>query len=633
MHDGSRKSSGLERMCIKNAVHTDRDCLSSLQSPGRSCGTSMDAQNDFHRGVESSGSPRDAPRTTECPAWARLRQQMTNAFPCYYANPKDPFRSEVTHALALLDELKHNKPDCPIFYGNPLEFASHVTTTAATIAENTTPLDTVVSKLVALFDGMNNTAHPHFQFNVIPHPNKAAIIAALLANCTSQNFIAGHSAWNTIRAENESIAMITRLIDAWDPAHSGGIFTYGGAGCYLYGIKYALNSVMSNRDIRTNGLYSTRAIIICSQQGHYASKITADWLGLGTESVVEVATTEPYNEMDMYDLEARLQACQRDHIPVVSIVCTMGTTDAMAIDPVDKVAALVEKYPNPSGFNKPLIYCDSVSGWAFLSFRGYDFEANPLQFSHDVNNALRVTYEKMSTIQHADAIAIDFHKTGWAPYTTSLFMVRDFAHFESTMSRTKSAYIHNRTPYNPGLYSLEVSRSAAPALAAWATLNYFGLAGFRVILGGVVEMSRYLRSIIKSEPSITCCNAADCGLVTVFRVYPEGIDAERQYAKEMSDASEKTRAELDRHNALQKDLADEIWQFVRSGQKIDGLYAPCCNYSSGFRKTQYPDGEVKVTQSEIYALKSFPMNVNVTKEHMNHLIQILKFLTRRVCTR
>ncbi len=36
--------------------------------------------------------------------------------------------------------------------------------------------------------------------------------------------------------------MLSDLV-SWDPYKSGGIYTFGGTGCYLYGLKLALTSV------------------------------------------------------------------------------------------------------------------------------------------------------------------------------------------------------------------------------------------------------------------------------------------------------------------------------------------------------------------------------------------------------
>ena len=124
-------------------------------------------------------------------------------------------------------------------------------------------------------------------------------------------------------------------------------------------------------------------------------------------------------------------------------------------------------------------------------------------------------------------------------------MVKDLHRFQSLMSRPGSAYLQARTCYNPGLYTLEVSRTGSYSMAAWATLKYMGKEGFRSILGGILDIQHYFRDeAIANEPTAVCVNESDHGFVTLFRVYPTSVsDAATQYERELTDPSAK--GELD----------------------------------------------------------------------------------------
>lgn len=561
------------------------------------------------------------------PRWTRTRYNMTDAFPLYYATAADNFRADVNSALIKLEGMKHPKEDCPVIFGADPSGPDYSEVTEATLPEEGANLATVVDEMLELFDGLANSAHPLHQSNVLPNANKASLIAGILANYTSQNFIEGENAWNLSKAEMETAAMISRLIHDWSVTSAGGIFTYGGAGCYLYAVKYALASVLEKQNSRCTGV-RVDGKIFCSQQGHYAKMNATDWLGIGMDNIVDIETDDETNVMDLVDLQDKLRDCTENGIPVLVIICTMGTTDAFAIDPVKSVADLIEQYPNPAGYGKTLIYCDSAIGWSFLTFRNYNFPENPLQFSDTVLAKIQETYDRISEVRYADAVALDFHKTGWTPYATSMFLVRDLPRFKNLMNRPGSAYLHARTPYNPGLYSLEVSRSAAPALSAWASLRYFGATGYQSILAGVLEVSQYLRGLLKDEPSMICVNEDSYGFVTLLRVYPEGVDAETQYQKELSDPSEATKTELKYHNELQENISKQFWWWLRSGSKIDGLYGPYASFTSGFRTTDYND-DLGDKSGVIYALKSYPMNVNITTATMDDLMSCYRIARER----
>lgn len=557
------------------------------------------------------------------PQWEQLRTEMKNSFPGYHAEAADTFRADVDSALQKLEAKRPHPDDCPVYLGDKAEFVPTDTLSSVRFPEEGAALPDVMDRVVDLFDGLNNPANPLFQYNIICHPNKAALIASLLGNYVSPNFISGHSAWNVTSAERECAAMVSNLVESWDATKTSGFFTYGGAGCYLYGVKYALRSVYRKFDLRAKGMNSGGKIIM-SKNGHHANEISADWLGIGTDNIRTVHTDPHTNTMSMAHLETILQEYTAAGDPVVCIVCTIGTTDEMVVDPVDEVRLLIEKYPNPPGYARPHIYCDSVAGWAFLTFNGYDFTENPLGFSAPACSSLRNTYDQVRMLQHADSFSIDFHKTGWCNYTTSMYMIRDREAFESVMEQKESHIIHKRTMYNPGQYTLEVSRSAAPALGAWASLQHFGLKGYRTLLGGVVEMSFYLRSLIAHEPSMIVLNAEGCALNTAIRVYPNNVDAVSRYRIERSDGSESGRALLKQGNDITKAIADRIWKMSRNGELIDGEHVPIINFSAAFGRVDYFEEDMTGSEGVVFALKAFPFNINVDKRMMDRVLYCIK---------
>ena len=119
--------------------------------------------------------------------------------------------------------------------------------------------------------------------------------------------------------------------------------------------------------------------------------------------------------MDVAHLEEILKDLASKKIPVATVVCTMGTTDASAIDPIGKVRKLLDQYPNPEGFGKAILYADAVVGWSWVYFKDYDFEKNPLEFSERILPILKQNGQALAELSYADAIGIDFHKVGWAP--------------------------------------------------------------------------------------------------------------------------------------------------------------------------------------------------------------------------
>ena len=87
-------------------------------------------------------------------------------------------------------------------------------------------------------------------------------------------------------AEVRVASMTARLV-GYDPARSGGLFTFGGTGTLLYGVKVGLEKALPGT--RERG-YAGQAVILCSEHSHYACLNVAGWLGIGQENVVRVPT-------------------------------------------------------------------------------------------------------------------------------------------------------------------------------------------------------------------------------------------------------------------------------------------------------------------------------------------------------
>ncbi|HET7832219.1 MAG TPA: pyridoxal-dependent decarboxylase [Gallionella sp.] len=560
---------------------------------------------------------KDGTLHPQAPGWTRLRTNMRNAFPSpYRPTASDPLAVELGHAIQLVDALKP-AANGPAFLGTKPAVPDYTKAEQATLDAKMATVRSVVNSCRDLFDGMPHWNHPLTMPNVVPPPNLAGIIGAMMTGVFNPNIIEGEYAWNVAESELECAAMLAQLI-GWDQKTSRGLFTFGGTGCYLYALKYALTRVLGP-DSRKTGI-RTDAKLLVSQQGHYCKLNASDWSGLGMNNIIEIETDPDTNAMDLADLERRLQECQANNVPVALVVCTMGTTDANAMDPVARVRELIEKYPNPAGYGKTFLYCDAVIGWSWLTFGNYDFAANPLGFSGKVLRELQANYAAIRDVVHADAVGCDFHKVGWAPYNCSLFMYQDRAEFEQLMRRPDANYLQERTTYNPGLYTLEASRSGAGSMAAWATLKYFGYEGFQATLGGILEMQQYLRDLIEEFPEVVCVNPHDFGFVTLFRVYPPGTDARTQYQRELTDPAAKN--ELVSNNQLQQAVADRLWLWFRDGQLHAGQHAPYISYTSGFRPAEYNRDESD-PDAMVYALKSYPMNLNINPASMQTLLKLV----------
>jgi glutamate/tyrosine decarboxylase-like PLP-dependent enzyme len=553
----------------------------------------------------------------QAPKWAKYRTKMVSEFPSPFRGTKDTLALQIEKFVELLDKLRPEKGG-PAYLGDrPALTYKYPDVKNVEVDQKMGDLDTVMDGVVEMYEGAPNFGSPLSMFNVAPQANTAAVLASMLSQVFPANMLESETGWNVARAELESAGMLANLF-GWSPLKAGALYTYGGAGCFTYGVKYGLTRVLPN--VRNAGV-RTDAKIICSQQAHYVQQTATDWLGIGMDNIVHVRTDVDTNQMDLVHLEQILKDFTARKIPVATVICTMGTTDANVFDPIGEVRKLLDRYPNPPGFGKAVLYADAVCGWSWIYFKDYDFDKNPLEFSERILPILKENGQAMKELIHADAVGVDFHKLGWAPYISSCFMYKNADEFESLHHRGGDAYLQMRNVYNPMYYSLEVSRTSSGMLAGWATLKYFGKEGMQAILGGILETKYYLYDLLETHSDMVCVNPDDSSFVTLFRVYPKGVDAKAQYEKELNEPA--SRVDLLKHNKLTEAVGNKLFEWFRAGKKIDGKYTPYMSFSTGFRNVEY-NRDGTDAAGVVYALKSFPMNVSVTPEIMRWVLHCVQ---------
>jgi L-2,4-diaminobutyrate decarboxylase len=479
--------------------------------------------------------------------------------------------------------------------------SDYAAATQATLDDRPKTIEQVSAELVGYLEGITVFGHPRMQENVITQPAIPSLIGVLLAALYNPNLGWDHSSRRVALAELEVSAMISRLI-GYNPEQAGGIFTFGGTGTNLYGAKIGLEKACP--DTMGRGIYEP-AVIIASDTAHYCRYNLAGWLGLGSEALVTVPSL-PNNEMDVSELERLSRAALQDGKKIAAIIATLGTTDAFGLDDLERITsvrdALVKEFQLPY---QPHIHADAVIGWAWSVFNDYDTEKNSLGFRRRTLRAIAGACRRVRHLHLADSLGIDFHKTGFAPYISSLFLLKNRQEFD-LISRAKEQmpYLYQFGEYRPGMFTLETSRAGAGTLAALANLRLFGKEGLRVTLGHLVEMAQLLREHLEGHAATTVLNRDNFGTVTIFRVYPPGVDTFTIKQQEFEDPA--CRETLHRHNEFNRRVFKYLQEEAMAGRGVMLSQTDC------YRQTSY--GE------PIVGLKSFILSPFVDEEHVQTVV-------------
>jgi glutamate/tyrosine decarboxylase-like PLP-dependent enzyme len=177
--------------------------------------------------------------------------------------------------------------------------------------------------------------------------------------------------------------------------------------------------------------------IVGSEQAHYTHGRISAVLKLEYAGIA----TDDRGRMNMDALETELRRGD-----VSTVVVTLGTTATGAVDPLDEVLRLKQRY----GFR---VHVDGAYGGYFLLI------------PEALGEPARRAY---AAVGEADSITIDPHKHGLQPYGCGCVLFRDpavgrFYKHDSPYTYFTSKELHL------GEISLECSRAGAAAVALWAT--------------------------------------------------------------------------------------------------------------------------------------------------------------------
>jgi tyrosine decarboxylase/aspartate 1-decarboxylase len=184
--------------------------------------------------------------------------------------------------------------------------------------------------------------HPLYAGQMLKPPHPVARAAYALATWINPNNHALDGGRASSAMEVEAVAEIARM--AGFPQHLGHL-TSGGTVANLEALW------VSGRLAAEQG---KQALVLCSEQAHYTHQRISAVLGL---AVCETVPVDDRGRMEVQALEAA-PAGEAEGGNLVTVVVTFGTTGTGAVDPLDKILRLRERY----GFR---VHVDAAYGGYF----------------------------------------------------------------------------------------------------------------------------------------------------------------------------------------------------------------------------------------------------------------------------
>lgn len=108
--------------------------------------------------------------------------------------------------------------------------------------------------------------------------------------------------------------------------------------------------------------------------------------------------------------------------------------------------------------------------------------------------------EKIIEIKYADSFGADFHKTGFCPYVSSIFMAKNFNDVTGLGNKNDRGIENLKFgEYSPFEYTLELTRSSIGPVAAYTAFESFGIKGFQEIIYKIFQIVNILETIYRTN--------------------------------------------------------------------------------------------------------------------------------------
>ncbi|MFT6194883.1 MAG: glutamate decarboxylase [Cognaticolwellia sp.] len=318
--------------------------------------------------------------------------------------------------------------------------------------------------------------------------------------------------------------------------HSLGAFCSGGTVANLTALWVARNNLLKpNGDfngVAREGLFKALKyyqydglVILVSARGHYSLKKSADVLGIGQDSVIAIPTDEN-NKINCQLLAAKCQQLASENIHVLSIVGVAGTTETGNVDPLDKMAAIAQRY----GAH---FHVDAAWGGATLLSNKY----RPL----------------LKGIELADSVTIDAHKQMYVPMGAGLVVFKNPASVAAIEHHAE--YILRKGSKDLGSHTLEGSRPGM-AMLVYSALHVISRPGYEMLINHSIEKAHHFAELIAQHPDFELITKPELCLLT-YRYNPAVVQNLLANADDI---------EQEKIN----ELLDKLTKFIQKRQRENG---------------------------------------------------------------
>ncbi len=328
-------------------------------------------------------------------------------------------------------------------------------------------------------------AHPGFMGWVHGGGTPVGMLAEMLAaglnaNLGGRNQIPMDVEWQVIRWMRDLFGF---------PDDSSGILTTGTSSATIIAFTAAHHAIQRSTS-KALAVYAS-----CEAHGCIARALKI--IGMDTKILRKIPTDATY-QMDVIALKQHIHNDQQQGIQPWLIIGTAGTVNTGAVDDLSTLAHIAKE----------------VGAW--LHIDGALGALGMLSPSISL---------RLQGIEHADSLAMDFHKWGQVPYDAGLILIRDGALHRQCFT-TADAYLQRESeglaahsPW-PCDYSMDLSRGFR-ALKVWFTFQHFGKKCLGEMIEHTCELTQHLAIKVQETSNLKLMAPVSLNIIC-FRYIGDG---------------------------------------------------------------------------------------------------------------
>lgn len=394
-----------------------------------------------------------------------------------------------------------NLPNLPVT--QPSTLANLRSGLQETLPLNPTPVSDVLKQVqqFVLLE-MTHNDHPR-NFAFVPGPSN---FVGAMADAISSALNIFCGAWigpsGTAQIELMTIEWLRQLFEF--PASGGGLFVSGGSMANLTCLAVARHTNLANNP--------ANATVYFSDQTHSSVAKGLKILGFQQYQLRKLPSDESFC-LPMDALAQKIAADRQQGLVPFCVVANAGTTNAGAIDPLEKIAD----------------FCAAEGLWMHVD-GAYGGSAAISKTGRGV----------LAGMNRADSLSIDPHKWMFQPYEIGCALIRNQEHLKDTF-KVSAEYLKiiEQSAEQPNFsdYGVQLTRGFR-ALKLWMSLKAFGVEAFREAIEIGIENALYTEGLLRQSPDWEIITPASLGILTF-----------RFVAKNLSE---------DQLNQLNSDMASEM---------------------------------------------------------------------------